>query len=65
MTPKKGFVLHGNNARVNPESPNQINSPFLTNVITNYKTNPDGTVENILPESDPAFTREAVNENQK
>ena len=58
------FILHGNNARVDPKDPKQLNSSFQTLVNTNYQTSTDGTV-GLINQDDVRFTKKAVDENDK
>ena len=58
---KKPFIKHGNNARVDPNDPKQINGGYCTNIITCNKTLPDGSVVNVLEDNAETARNEVDN----
>lgn len=48
---EKRLIKHGNSARVDPKHPQQINGKYYTNIITDNKTLPDGSVVNVLEDN--------------
>ncbi|MCH5194899.1 MAG: hypothetical protein J1F11_13140 [Oscillospiraceae bacterium] len=56
---EKRLIKHGNQAKADPEHPQQINGMYCTNIITCNKTLPDGSVVNVL-EDNAEMAREEV-----
>ncbi len=58
---KERLIKHGNQAKVNPKYPNQINGKYYTNVITYNKTLSDGSVVNVF-EDNAEIARDEAND---
>ena len=57
----ENFIKHGNNARVDPNDPKQVNGGYYTSVITCNKTLPDGSVVNVLDDNAEMARKEVDN----